>query len=54
MTPTCRFCFITLHPKEDGTGWKENDEPNCPENPSGPQYGHSTDVNETMKRGSNG
>lgn len=38
----CRFCGIELHQKEDGTGWKENDDPNCPENPSGPQNGHAS------------
>lgn len=39
----CRFCGIELHWREDGKGWEENDEPNCPMNPSRPRYGHSKD-----------
>lgn len=36
----CEFCGIQLHYNDDGTGWKENEKPNCPGNPSGPEYGH--------------
>ena len=46
----CKFCRCSLHHREDGTGWVENDEPNCPSNPSGPTYGHMADAGEKIQR----
>lgn len=36
----CEFCGCKLHYNDAGTGWKENEKPNCLKNPSGPEYGH--------------
>ena len=44
MEPVCAYCNIVLHLREGGKGWMENINPNCPKNPSGPQYGHFQDA----------